>query len=64
MYVKGWARRERYCRSLSGSILPRSEDLSTHYSLAIKVLSQAELRKADSSFEQAALSNIQYLGTC
>lgn len=63
VYVcEGWARKERSCRALPGSTLSRSEDLSTNYSLPIKVLLWAELSEADSSFEQAASSNIQYPG--
>lgn len=62
MCVRGWARRERSCRSLPSTTLSQRENLSTNYSLPIKVLSRAELNRADSSFEQATSSNIQYPG--
>lgn len=60
--MRGWARRKRNWRSLPSSTLSQSKDLSTNYSLPIKVLSWAELSKADSSFEQPVSSNIQYPG--
>lgn len=60
--VRGGGREERNYRSLLSTTLSQRENLSTNCSLPNKVLSWAELNKADSSFEQATSSNIQYPG--
>lgn len=60
MCVRGWARIERKCRSLPHSTLLQKENLSANYSQAIKALLWVEISKANSSFEQAVSSNIQY----